>query len=76
MLGKEARRRNRLRDLRQFLHRFCPELDKTRQKFFRQGLWGILLSRSLVVARWLKWICDGCPERAYWRPEGEHVRWD
>ena len=50
MLGKDARRRNRLRDVRQFLQRFFPVLDKTRHKFFRQALCGILLSRSLVVA--------------------------
>src|SRR5438552_540612 len=66
MLGKDARRRNRLRDVRQFLQRFCPVLDKTRGKFFRQALCGILLSRSLVVARWLGWISDdGCHDRFY-----------
>ena len=65
MLGKDARCRNRQNDLRQFLRRFCPTLDKTRSKFFRQSLWGILLSRSLIVARWLKWIPDRCRHRFY-----------
>jgi hypothetical protein len=65
MLGKEARRRNRQSDLRQFLNRFCPGLDKTRQKFFRQSLWGILLAGSLVVARWLRWIPDRCKHPFY-----------
>lgn len=60
MLGKDALCRNRRRDLRRFLQRFCPELDKTRQKFFRQSLWAILLSGSLVVTRWLRWISDRC----------------
>jgi hypothetical protein len=65
MLGKDAKRRHRLRDLQEFLHRFCPDLDKTRSKFFRQSLWGILLSRSLVVARWLPWIPDRCRQLFY-----------
>jgi len=60
MLGKDALCRNRRRDLRRFLQCFCPELDKTRQKFFRQSLWAILLSGSLVVTRWLRWIPDRC----------------
>lgn len=65
MLGKDARCRNRLRDLRQFLQIFCPTLDKTRSKFFRQSLLGILLSKSLIVARWLKWIPDRCKRPFY-----------
>jgi hypothetical protein len=65
MLGREARRRNRRRDLEQFLNRFCPGLDKIRGRFFRQSLWGILLSRSLVVSRWLRWIPDRCRRRFY-----------
>jgi IS4 transposase len=66
MLGKEARYRNRQRDLRQFLNRFCPSLDKTRRRFFRQAVWGVLMSGSLVVARWLRWIPDRCRQR-FWR---------
>jgi hypothetical protein len=65
MLGKDARCRNRLGDLRQFLQTFCPLLDKTRGKFFRQSLVGTLLSKSLVVARWLKWIPDRCKRPFY-----------
>lgn len=65
MLGKDARCRKRLRDLRQFVQTFCPALDKTRQKFFLQGLWGILLSQSLIVARWLRWIPDRCRRPFY-----------
>jgi hypothetical protein len=65
MLGKDARCRNRLRDLRQFIQTFCPRLDKTRNKFFRQSLLGILLSKSLIVARWLRWIPDRCSHRFY-----------
>jgi DDE family transposase len=66
MLGKEARCRNRQRDLRQFLNRFCPSLDKTRQRFLRQAIWAVLMSNSLVVARWLRWIHDRCRQR-FWR---------
>jgi hypothetical protein len=66
MLGKEARYRNRQNDLRQFLKRFCPSLDKTRQRFFRQAIWAVLMSNSLVVARWLRWIHDRCRQR-FWR---------
>jgi hypothetical protein len=65
MLGKDARCRNRLRDLRQFLQTFCPGLDKTRSKFFCQSLLGILLSKSLIVSRWLKWITDRCKHKFY-----------
>jgi hypothetical protein len=60
MLGTDARRRNRLEELRRFLTRFCPTLDKTRQRFFRQSVFGILQSRSLVVARWVRCIRDRC----------------
>jgi hypothetical protein len=66
MLGKEAKLRNRRRDLRQFLHRFAPTLDKPRYKFFSQSLWSILQSGSLVVARWLRFIGDRCQNR-FWR---------
>lgn len=65
MLSRDARRRNRLRDLRQFLQSFCPALDKTRSKFFRQSLLGIVMSKSLIVARWLKWIPDRCKRPFY-----------
>jgi len=65
MLGKDALCRNRQRDLRQFLHRFCSDLDKTRSKFFRQSLWGILQSGCLRVSKWVKWIGDGCQRRFY-----------
>jgi hypothetical protein len=65
MLGKEARRRNRQRDVREFLGRFCPTtLDKTRCKFFRQALGGVLGSGSLVVARWLRHL-HGCGDRCH-----------
>ena len=60
MLGKDARRRNRLAELRHFLSRFCPTLDKTRQRFFQQSVFGILQSQSLVVSRWVRWIRDRC----------------
>jgi hypothetical protein len=65
MLGKDALCRNRKRDLRQFLQRFCPGLDKTRAKFFRQSLWGILNSGSLTVSKWLRWIPDSCKQIFY-----------
>jgi hypothetical protein len=65
MLSKDARRRNRLLDLRQFLQIHCPLLDKTRSKFFGQSLLGILLSKSLIVARWLKHIPDRCKRPFY-----------
>jgi len=68
MLGTEARLRNRRRDLRQFLDRFCPSsLDKPRRKFVRQALWGIIQSGSLVVARWLRFICDDRCRNRFWR---------
>jgi hypothetical protein len=60
MLGKDALCRNRKRDLRQFIARFCPKLDKTRVKFFRHSLWGILCSGSLTVSKWPRFIKDGC----------------
>jgi hypothetical protein len=64
MPGKEARLRNRRRELVRFLDRFCPKLDKPRRKFFAQGLWGILQSCSLVVSRWLRYIPGGLvPDR-------------
>ena len=65
MLGKDALCRNRKRDLRRFLHQFCPDLDKTRSKFFRQGLWGILCSGCLTVSQWLAWIPDRCTALFY-----------
>lgn len=65
MLGKDALCRNRHRDLRQFIQRFCPGLDKTRTRFFRQSLWGILNSGSLTVSKWLRWIPDACRHPFY-----------
>lgn len=65
MLGKDALCRNRKRDLRQFLSHFCPHLDKTRSKFFRHGLWGILNSSSLTVSKWLRFLHDGCKRAFY-----------
>jgi hypothetical protein len=60
MLGKDAKLRNRRSDLRQFVNRFT--LDKPRKKFLRQSLWGITMSRSLVVRRWLRYLprADRC----------------
>ena len=68
MLGKDARLRNRRRELRQFLNDFCPAPDRPRAKFLRQAVWGLLLSGSLVVARWLRWLggADRCRKR-FWR---------
>ena len=65
MLGKDALCRNRQRDLRHFLNRFCPRLDKTRRRFFRQSLWGILQSGCLTVSKWLRWIPHRCQRRFY-----------
>jgi hypothetical protein len=65
MLSTDAKVRNRQRDLRQFLDTFCPTLDKTRTKFFGHGLWAILLARSLIVARWLRWLPDRCKRLFY-----------
>lgn len=64
MLGTEARRRNRVAELQHFLSGFCPTLDKPRQRFFRQAVFGILASGSLVVSRWARWI-GGCKEPFY-----------
>lgn len=60
MLGKEARRRNRLKDLRQFISRFCPTLDKTRQRFFLDATFGTFMSGSLIVAQWVRQVSDRC----------------
>src|SRR4051794_30656263 len=65
MLGTDAVCRNRQRDLRQFLKRFCPDLDKTRSRFFRHSLWGILSSGCLTVSKWLRWIPDRCKHLFY-----------
>jgi hypothetical protein len=80
MLGKEARLRNRRAELRQFLNRFCPGLDRPRRRFFFQSVGGILLSGSLVVARWLRFIHDRCGDR-FWRQKRllnqiNHGKWD
>lgn len=66
MLGKDAKLRNRRLELRQFLDGFT--LDKPRRKFFLQSLWGILMSSSLIVSRWLRWLAcaDRCKDR-FWR---------
>lgn len=66
MLGMEARLRNRGAELRQFLNRFCPGLDRPRRRFFFQSVSGILLSGSLMVSRWLRFIHDRCRE-GFWR---------
>lgn len=66
MLGMEARLRNRQAELRQFLSRFCPAVDRSRRRFFFQSITGILLSGSIMVARWLRFIHDRCRDR-FWR---------
>jgi hypothetical protein len=80
MLGMEARLRNRRAELRQFLNRFCPGLDQPRRRFFFQSVSGILLSGSLQVARWLRFIHDQCRDR-FWRHKRllnqiNHGKWD
>lgn len=60
MLGKDARRRNRLDELRRFMSCFCPTLDKIRQRFFLQATYGTLMSGSLIVARWVRCLKDRC----------------
>jgi hypothetical protein len=80
MLGMEARLRNRRAELRQFLNGFCPGLDRVRRRFFLQSVSGILLSGSLQVARWLRFIQDGCQDR-FWRQKRllnqiNHGQWD
>jgi len=66
MLGMEARLRNRQAELRQFLNRFCPGVDRVRRRFFYHSVTGILLSRSMVVSGWLRFIHDRCRDR-FWR---------
>lgn len=80
MLGKEARLRNRQAELRQFLRRFCPTLDKPRRRFFFQSMVGIMLGGSLVISRWLRFIADRCRDR-FWRHKRllnqiNHGKWD
>ncbi|MGH7178675.1 MAG: transposase [Tepidisphaeraceae bacterium] len=80
MLGMEARLRNRRGELRQFLNRFCPTLDRPRRRFFFQSVGGILLSGSVVVARWLRFVHDRCRQR-FWRQKRllnqiNHGKWD
>lgn len=60
MLGMDARRRNRLGEMRRFLSCFCPILDKTRQRFFLQATFGTLMSGSLIVAQWVRCLKDRC----------------
>jgi hypothetical protein len=60
MLGREARRRNRLAEMRRFISCFCPTLDKTRQRFFLDATFGTLMSGSLIVARWVRFLKDRC----------------
>jgi hypothetical protein len=66
MLGMEARLRNRQTELRRFLNQYCPDLAKPARRFFRQAITGILLSGSLIMARWLRFISDRCGHR-FWR---------
>lgn len=85
MLGKDARLRNRRSDLRQFLDRCCcgsSILDKPRRKFLTQSIWGILMSCSLLVSRWLRFLAgaDRCKHR-FWRHKRlldqlRSTRWD
>lgn len=60
MLGTDARRRNRLDEMRRFISCFCPTLDKTRQRFFLEATFGTLMSGSLVVAQWVRSLKDRC----------------
>ncbi|WP_428940122.1 hypothetical protein [Fontivita pretiosa] len=66
MPGMEARLGNRRAELRQFLNQFCPALDRVWRRFFFQSITGILLSGSMMVARWLRFIHDRCRDR-FWR---------
>jgi hypothetical protein len=80
MLGMEARLRNRRDEFRAFLRRFAPGLDKTRRRFFFQAVTGIVLSASLLVSRWLRFIPDRCRDR-FWRHKRllnqlHHGKWD
>src|SRR5438045_3861144 len=83
MLGKDARLRNRRSDLRQFLGHACDAaLDKPRRKFLTQSIWGILMSCSLLVSRWLRFLAgaDRCRHR-FWRHKRlldqlKNPRWD
>jgi hypothetical protein len=52
--GKEARRRNRRRDPHQFLNRFCPGLDKTGGRFFRQRHRATTSERLSRVLRFMR----------------------
>ncbi|MDX1967372.1 MAG: hypothetical protein SFV23_09390, partial [Planctomycetaceae bacterium] len=45
---------------------FTPGLDKTRRRFFFQAVTGIVLSTSLLVSKWLRFVHDRCQDR-FWR---------
>ena len=67
MLSQEDRRRNVRKKLKAFLGLFAGEgtADRTRRKFFRQAVGGVVMSGSLVAARWAKWVRDRCREPFY-----------
>jgi hypothetical protein len=65
MLCQAERRRNVRKRLGEFLGLFAGGADRTRRKFFRQAVGGAVMSGSLVVARWAKWVWDRCREPFY-----------
>ena len=66
MLAPEARRRKVRKHLQGFLDQFAGEADRTRRRFFRQAIGGIVCSGSLIVRRWCRWINDDrCHEPFY-----------
>jgi hypothetical protein len=51
--------------LHQFMAPIIAEVDKPRQKFLPQAVRGILLSGSLVVTEFARWIHDDCSDPYY-----------
>ena len=51
--------------LNEFMAPIMAEADKPRRKFLRQALGAILLSGSLIVSEFARWIHDDCSDIFY-----------
>ena len=48
--------------LNEFMYPIMAEADKPRRKFLHQALGAILLSGSLIVSEFARWIHDDCSD--------------
>ena len=51
--------------LSEFVHPIVQKADKPRKKFLQQAVGAILLSGSLVVTEFSRWIRDDCSDIFY-----------